>query len=287
MIEATLRALVLALWGASGCSLTTNLDALGGGGAATTAASSGGAGGSSSIMTASTAATGGSMPSGYREAVLSDNPVAYWRLGEAVGETVAADETGSHDAEYLGVIMQGAAGAITGDGDTAVEFRAGTGRGIQVSTPVLSFAGRAPMSLELWIAPGLVDSGYRRILSMESVVMPAEGYQILLNDGTGLTWARYSGGYSDGVSTEAPTLNEYHHVVATYDGMKMFLYVDGTLASSGVANELLVETGTPFTIGAKSDLLAGYGGLVDEVAVYDYALPGVVVVEHYLAGMPR
>ena len=60
----------------------------------------------------------------YAQEVLADNPVAYWRLGEASG-TTAVDETGSHDGTYSGVTL-GATGLLAGDTDTAVEFNNST-----------------------------------------------------------------------------------------------------------------------------------------------------------------
>ncbi|HEX8789576.1 MAG TPA: hypothetical protein VF765_01395, partial [Polyangiaceae bacterium] len=55
----------------------------------------------------------------YVLAVLEDQPVAYWRFGEASG-TRAADSSGNgNDATYVGAVSLGAPGAIAGDPDTA------------------------------------------------------------------------------------------------------------------------------------------------------------------------
>jgi hypothetical protein len=49
--------------------------------------------------------------SSYRAAVMADNPVSYWRLGEASG-TVAADEMGVNPGTYIGGVTLGVAGAL-------------------------------------------------------------------------------------------------------------------------------------------------------------------------------
>jgi hypothetical protein len=52
----------------------------------------------------------------YREAVLTDEPVGYWRLGETSGST-AADETGANPGTYENGPALGLPGAINGDTD--------------------------------------------------------------------------------------------------------------------------------------------------------------------------
>lgn len=282
MIVVSVRFLLLVSLAASGCSLTTDLDHFGAGGASAATAGSGGAGGTPTTTSSSTSGSGG-----YRELVLRNNPIAYWRLGEATGEAVAIDETRMHDAQYIGIVMQGVPGAIAGDDDTAVGFDSAGGRGVQLAdASALGFAGLAELSFELWISPDVIDEGYRRILSKESpVAQPKEGWYLTLHATEGLSWARVHNDSFEGLVADGPSLNEYHHVVGAFDGMEMFLYVDGEVASSGPSDNVLVETQTQFTIGAMADLNAGFSGRIDEVAIYDYALPGVVVVEHYAAGV--
>ena len=42
----------------------------------------------------------------YAGAISALNPVAYWRLGEATGETIAVDETGNYDVTIVGLCTQ-------------------------------------------------------------------------------------------------------------------------------------------------------------------------------------
>ena len=82
----------------------------------------------------------------YRAAVLSDTPLAYWRLGEASG-TVAHDETGNgHDGRTPGRRQLGVAGALTGNPDTALHLD-GTSCVVDVGED-FDFAGQAPFTLE-------------------------------------------------------------------------------------------------------------------------------------------
>src|ERR1700704_333500 len=54
----------------------------------------------------------------YADAVLADQPAAYWRLGETSGST-AADASGKGHTGWLLGVSGGARGALVGDPDTA------------------------------------------------------------------------------------------------------------------------------------------------------------------------
>src|SRR5262249_31142340 len=58
------------------------------------------------------------LPAGYATAVLADNPLSYWRLGEANGSTAAHDYVGGNDGVYHTVTL-GLPGYSVIDPDTA------------------------------------------------------------------------------------------------------------------------------------------------------------------------
>src|SRR5439155_17058964 len=58
----------------------------------------------------------------YRDVIMADNPMMYWRLGESVPD-MAYDETANHrDATYVHQPFVSLLGAIHGDTDTAARF---------------------------------------------------------------------------------------------------------------------------------------------------------------------
>jgi hypothetical protein len=61
-------------------------------------------------------------PAGYGSAVLADNPIAYWRLGETNG-TVAHDYVGGNDGTYYSATL-GVPGYSVIDPDTAASLAA-------------------------------------------------------------------------------------------------------------------------------------------------------------------
>jgi hypothetical protein len=82
--------------------------------------------------------------------------------------------------------------------------------------------------------------------------------------------------------------NTTHHVVGTYDGARIRVYVDGVERANVAYNG-----GTSYTSGRDIFLgrafVQNYGylnGTLDEVALYTGAMPAATVLAHYNAGKP-
>ena len=74
----------------------------------------------------------------YGSAVMQDQPLAYWRLGESSG-TLAADFSGNtRDGNYNGGVTLGQPGAVSGDPDTASLFNGSSGYVTASALPALS-----------------------------------------------------------------------------------------------------------------------------------------------------
>ena len=205
---------------------------------------------------------------------------SYWRLGESSG-TTAADELGAADATYSGTHTLGAAGLLAQDVDTAVTL----GSAGQVSAgDVYDFAGTAPFSLEAWAKPSTVDAlVYRRVFDKSSGGA-SEGYLVWIGPG-GIGAARTSGGTNDFVLGGVPAVGQTSHIVVTYDGATLRLYVDGALVDEAASTRALANTTRALLLGADSDGNAQqFLGELDEAAVYDVALSAATVRQHYVAG---
>lgn len=64
---------------------------------------------------------------------------------------------------------------------------------------------------------------------------------------------------------------QWHHFAATYDGITMRWYLDGRPVGS---EERALDTKDEFRIGSRQSHDTYFVGLVDDVAIWDYALPG-------------
>ena len=228
-----------------------------------------------------TAGSGEEAPPSYSAAVLTDNPVSYWRLGESSG-TTAADESGANPGTYLNSPTLGAPSLLASDtADTAVSFD-GVNDTVKVpSSPSLELG--STLSLEAWIKPktALPSSG-----TFASVVTKAESYSLQFN-GPNIEFTIMQNGNRRRMP--APGVihpNQIYHVVGTYDGETQRLYVNGTLVASGS-----VTSGPPSTnsnalyIGSWDGEEEFFKGTIDEVAVYDTTLSPARVAAHYAAGV--
>jgi len=74
-------------------------------------------------------------------------------------------------------------------------------------------------------------------------------------------------------STSKPlTLNAWHTLAMTYDGAELTVYCDGKpVASTSIGRER-APGNTPIAIGRRQDAYNYFGGIIDEVRVYDRAL---------------
>lgn len=220
----------------------------------------------------------------YRSVVLAAGPTAYWRLGEPAGSTVAADETGRHPGDYLGLPALGLPGALRHDDDAAADLDGlqtqPFGQYVHVADrDHLAFAGRAPFSLEAWVHPRGRNGVTRRILSKEG---PDGGWLLGMRDGN-VVFARYAGGQWSALATGADP-SRWSHVAATYDGATMRIYVEGWLSAQGPSSLELPAARSDLSIGAKQSRWRFYAGGLDEVAIYPAALSYGQVHSHAAVG---
>ena len=214
----------------------------------------------------------GAPPSGYAAEVAADSPVHQWRLGEASGNAV--DGPGTSDLTPSGSLSRDVTGLINAtDDDGAVDFTGGSLQGS--SGPSLP----TNYSVEVWFRADTLPS-----LGSGRYLFSANGpFTTLALEGEGrLRWD-----FGIGKSLRSPdggiTTGQTYHVVATYDGTTVRLYVNGTQVAS-VADT--ASTGaTSYFIGASSGGSFAHDGKIDEVAVYGTVLTSTRVLAHYTAGV--
>jgi signal peptidase len=198
----------------------------------------------------------------YRDAVMALNPLAYWRLGEATGTTLA-DETATHPLTLSGSFALGQAGALDRVSDTAVHF---SDAAAQATGPVLPTANDAPFSIAIWarLPTGAIDAG--PFLGQFASVSPGHTRLILNADGRLRLLVRDG---EDSTSTNALT-QAWRFVVLTRSAAGVLSwYFDGRLDLQETRTIAAIAS-TPFAIG---NVTANRVNLyLDEAAIFGEAL---------------
>lgn len=220
--------------------------------------------------------------SDYSAAVYDDGATGYWRLGEASGSTVE-DWAGTSDAIAQSGVTRGAAGAITGDADTASRF-SGTSSGY--ASTQTRIPGPQTFSIEAWFRTTTKNGG--KIVGFgNNRTGNSTSYDrhVYMDTNGRLLFGVYPGSSQTLQSAKAYNDNEWHHVVATLGSGGMQLFVDG----SRVGRRSDVTSAQSYSgywrIGGDTPWTAqGYfNGQIDEVAVYPSALTPAQVDEHWVA----
>ena len=92
----------------------------------------------------------------------------------------------------------------------------------------------------------------------------------------------YTDSFTQAVADNPLTQNQWHHLVGTYNGYEVKIYVDGTLSKSELKNGNINSSSNPVLLGRR---VIGdnryYNGLMDDVRIYDRVLSGQEIADQY------
>ena len=228
----------------------------------------------------------------YARSVIASKPLAYWRADETQGPAAVDSSGHAHHARYQGAVAYylpgpGAVDVSVGKslnrsrvscgGSTSV--RAGKPAGfLQYRALVLErFAGRSPAKYRC--------AFMHRHDCVRSIKRPGgwHGWR------TGYAWPPVLEGKGAAGSILAGKTEvmhkTWHHVALVHTDNHVTVYVDGNsnpdIERSGAINP--VKGPCRLSIGGGNNGEAGFEGKIDEVAIYDRALAGKEIVEHFRA----
>lgn len=220
----------------------------------------------------------------YSSVILADSPIGYWRLNETSG-TDAAPLAGANHGTYSGCTLN-QPGLIPTDGDPAPTFLYASTSSIVIADAgsVFDFTGTSTFSLEIWFLLTDIATASRFIWSRTDAT---NGYWVYVDQSTQtIRFDRFGGGGSDEVTSAAISLNTVYHLVCTYDGTTMTVYLNGQASGTPLASSRSIAANVNnFTIGEYSGTGNWWSGTLDEPAVYNYALSAARVQAHYDAAV--
>lgn len=222
----------------------------------------------------------------YSSEVLADSPEDYFRLGESSGATATNAGTGGHgNGTYVGSPTLGAAGLLFGDADTCVDL---SGSGQYIETAAASKMYTA-LTVEAIIRADTF-SGNRDIVGRRfNGDALKECWQFRVLDNGKLDFFIVAGGtyYTSYQSTSTLSPGTTYHVVVTWDGSNVRLYINGVLDATYAHTIAPNIESTSLKIGWSafgSPFQEYWDGKIDEVAVYPSALSAARIAAHYDAG---
>ncbi|MDP3667496.1 MAG: LamG-like jellyroll fold domain-containing protein, partial [Sediminibacterium sp.] len=145
-----------------------------------------------------------------------------------------------------------------------------------------AFVTQKNLSFETWIYPTSSTPAVQNVVSKSS---------FLVNDGfifprTDDGWQNFSfwlaiDGQWKAVTAAFPSLNQWHHVAATYDGFFMKIYLDGILKSSLAVSGNITSNTNDIFIGQQQDQIEYYKGGLDELRIWSRTLTQCEIQNNY------
>jgi|GEM_PF-2943209 len=197
-----------------------------------------------------------------------DAPLAYYRLGDMTNGPMKDSGPSHRDGIYKNAQESGPVG-ISGDGDHARRFFGSSGYGYvnNITAPTTG------STIEAWVNP---DD-----LREQSIVGHGDAGEIFI-DTDGVLSFRHMG--TTVRTSPAPAPGRFTQVVGVWDGVNIYLYVDGELRATAEATKRPSSVST-FYVG-YGEIKPWFKGSLDEVAYYGKALTPNRILEHFLADPP-
>ncbi len=190
--------------------------------------------------------------------MLEEGRIAYWQFNENSG-TTAYDSEGNSGGFISGAEW------VPGINQSALDFN-GTDGNVEVPiNDLLNIIGDK-LSLSVWFKKSSEDDD-------GTFVFCRVKYILRIDNHGKITFAVYNPGWhSVTIPWSKRIVNtDWHHLVATYDGQTIKIYVDAVLLVSKNTSGNLKSSTSPVYIGSENPINY-FDGSVDEVAVYSKAL---------------
>ena len=207
-------------------------------------------------------------------------PIVRLALDEG-GGTTAADSSGNGNS---GILQNGASwtsgrsgGAVSLDGVDDTVFISNAA-GLTSITNGLTVAA--------WVYRPANQTGFASVLSREVGTGYYEHFYLGFENGNYRWFVNTSGGYSNSsLGGTAPT-GQWIHMVGTYDGTTVTLYVNGALQFSTPHSGTFGSDTTGIAIGVNHNSAAhqpddAFSGKIDDVNIYSYALTAQEALQLY------
>lgn len=191
---------------------------------------------------------------------LEEGLVGYWKFDEGSGN-VAKDSSGNGND---GTLVRGPQW-VEGKFGKALRFDATQRQKVEVPhSPSFATITNA-VTIEAWVNPenfnAWVSFGVKGDIVYGMFINPAAFVRI-----------HYSGGNTLDTPNNIIKANEWTHVVGTYDGSKVRIYINGEVKAEKSANVAIPASSATYVIGGTQESRDWFAGMIDECKLYNRGL---------------
>ncbi|HZM05718.1 MAG TPA: DUF2341 domain-containing protein [Candidatus Saccharimonadales bacterium] len=241
----------------------------------------------------------------YPVTILSDHPIAFFRLDESSG-TSAYDYVGGNNGTYTPNVQLNFVPSY----DVKTDPTEGNAPGFGILATNNGYVGSVPTNIS-FSAPTNVNGEFSVECWVQEYPIKTDAGIISLGYGNGgeefaldtggadpnhyyRFYVRNAGGTSESAASGVTTYTDgaWHHLVGVCDETNghVYLYIDGTNAATGTipSKSGVLASTQSLAIGARQESQGSqydnqFIGAIDEVALYNYALTPAQVQTHYLS----
>ncbi len=206
---------------------------------------------------------------------LGADAVAIYTFNDAAGTTVTDSSGYNNDGTVNGALFKCASGdTVTGKG-CAMQFD-GVDDYIRITQNNLHLP--TAFTVSLWVNPtliGSIDYAFWRNDDRPSIRMSGSKWAFMVDGNIGNAFS----------SSSDIILNQWSHLVLTFDGTTSYGYINGVLDGKKVDSRY--TEGTTFLIGSDGVVGRFLQGSIDDVRIYTSAMPLAQIQQYYAEGLAR
>ena len=204
---------------------------------------------------------------------LSDGLVGHWSMDDGTGTHVSDLSGNGNDGTMTN--MDPNTDWVTGKLGKALDFDGVNDYETLSSRPIGS--NSSSFSVSLWMNARTVNTGGGSYLNQKQIFNLSDSPTMYISQTGYLEFVFWNGSsYQGVVGSEMISTNQWYHVVGTYDGSGLRLFVDGKKSAINNIGYFLTSPRTPIeNVTGKANTNDRYfNGQIDDVRVYNRALSG-------------
>jgi len=221
------------------------------------------------------------------------NLVSEWRLDETGVDTVVKDSWGANTGAWTGpagaytspswrTASECVSGGCLAFDGTDDYVNAGTGANLNITGDQLT--------LGAWVKVISWSGSETYAIVAENYQANTGGYFIERDNANNYfflgLWT--AAGFNATIPTEVLSENKWYYLVGVFNSTYTKFYINGALKKTeSFAATTIASSANPFVMGGKGGALNNLNGILDDVRVYNMALPTSQIRQNYYSGLNR